>query len=159
MLAQLQPTAKALATSEQFLKRLVGDFTEADWRVRDAQGHDARWIVGHIAALRLRMLVLLGLPAAAPAWAVHFGRGTRPDQVPQDLDLAAVLASFHATQDQLASHWEAVTAADLDRPAGRTFPDGSDTAGGGLGFLVWHETYHLGQLGLLRRQAGKPGVA
>ena len=38
-------------------------------------------------------------------------------------------------------------------------PDGSATVAGALGFLAWHESYHLGQLGLLRRLAGKPGRA
>jgi uncharacterized damage-inducible protein DinB len=33
-------------------------------------------------------------------------------------------------------------------------PDGSDTVAGVLHFLYFHETYHLGQLGLLRRMNG-----
>ena len=41
----------------------------------------------------------------------------------------------------------------------RKFPDGSATIAGGTHFLYLHETYHLGQLGLIRRQSGKSGSA
>ena len=39
-------------------------------------------------------------------------------------------------------------------PAAQPMPDGSDTVAGVLHFLHFHETYHLGQLGLLRRMNG-----
>ncbi|MCH9008517.1 hypothetical protein IIA29_11025 [candidate division KSB1 bacterium] len=36
--------------------------------------------------------------------------------------------------------------------------DEKETVGEKLSFLHFHETYHLGQIGLLRRLAGKEGV-
>ena len=44
--------AQAYAMGDRFLDGLVGDFGSADWQVRDAIGHDPRWIVGHLAVYR-----------------------------------------------------------------------------------------------------------
>jgi uncharacterized damage-inducible protein DinB len=59
----------------------------------------------------------------------------------------------------MATQWESLTPEQLVKPLGRTLPDGSDTTEGALRFLAWHEAYHFGQLGMLRRLAGKPGLA
>lgn len=159
MLPALAAIAQTCAIGDRFLDGLVGDFTAADWAVRDGAGHDPRWLVGHLAVLRGRMAFMLGLPALEAPWESSFSRGTTPADVPPGLDIREVLAAFHATHAAMAGAWESVTEEALARPLGRTLPDGSSTVAGGLGFLAWHEAYHLGQLGLLRRLAGKPGVA
>ena len=75
------------------------------------------------------------------------------------MDMKTVVLAFHEAQRSMAGRWEQLAAADAAKPLGRTLPDGSDTVAGGLRFLAWHEAYHLGQLGFLRRMAGRPGRA
>ena len=159
MIVQLESIAKVYAVGDSALEALVGDFSPADWRVTDAVGHSAVWIVGHLALLRNRVAALVGPAPAAQPWEAAFGKGTAPADVPADLDPKRLVQSFHAAQKAMAGRWEALTAEDLAKPFGRTLPDGSDTVGGALGYLAWHEAYHLGQLGFLRRLAGKPGRA
>ena len=159
MLAQFESAATTFAHGDRAFDRLVGDFTAQDWAVRDAAGHDPRWIAGHLAATRNRAAALMGWPVAGAPWEAAFGRGTSPADLPADLDMASVLAAFHAAGAAMASGWEALTVEAMAVPLGRTLPDGSDTVGGAIRFLAWHEAYHLGQLGLLRRLAGKPGRA
>ena len=159
MLPELLATAHGFAVGDRFLEGLVGDYGDPDWRVCDPAGHDPRWVTGHLAMCRLRVLRMLGLPAPEAPWEVWFGRGTQAADLPGDLDPKALVQAFHASQPTLAAHWETVTATDLARPLGRTLPDGSETVGGAIRFLAWHEAYHLGQLGMLRRLAGKPGRA
>ena len=48
---------------------------------------------------------------------------------------------------------------DLDSPLEKPMPDGADTVAGLVRFMCFHESYHLGQLGLLRSLYGKPGLA
>ena len=159
MIPALAATAQTYAMADRFLERLVGDFTEADWRFTDPVGHNARWIVGHLTIYRNQVAALIGLERGAAPWAAAFARGTSAADLPADLDPGALVAFFHAAQAAVAGGWEAVTEADLAKPFGRTLPDGSDTVGGAIRFFAWHEAYHLGQLGLLRRLAGKPGSA
>ena len=159
MLAELEVTAKSYTVGATFLNRLVGDFTEADWAYRDPAGHDPRWLVGHITTYRVRVAQLMGQPIPSAPWEASFGRGKSSADVPGDLDIQAVLAAFHASSAAIAEGWEALTPAMLAEPFGRTLPNGTDTLGGAIQFFNWHEAYHLGQLGLLRRLAGKPGAA
>ena len=159
MLPELLATSRLYATSERMLNRLVGDFTPADWSARDAVGHDPRWLVGHVATYRKKVAAMMGVPQPEAAWEAAFLKGTSPADLPADLDIEAVLDSFRASHAAIMGRWEALTAEAVGAPFGRTLPDGSDTIGGALGFMAWHETYHIGQLGLLRRLAGKPGAA
>lgn len=159
MLLEIQSAADAFALGDRFLERQVGDFTETDWNVRDAAGHDPRWIVGHLAAMRRRVLALMGIPRPAEPWEQFFGRGTSPAGLPPDLDPKALVADVHASQAAMVPAWKHLTVGALAEGLGRTLPDGSDTVGGALRFLAWHEAYHLGQLGILRRLAGRSGLA
>ena len=159
MMPELTHTAQAYALGDRFLEGLVGDFTDADWQVADPAGHNPRWIVGHLALMRTKVAALAGLPAAAPPWEAAFGRGSACTEVPAELDPRTLVQAFHDAHAALAGRGDAVTEVDLAKPLGRTLPDGSDTVGGAIRFLAWHEAYHLGQLGLLRRLAGKPGRA
>ena len=159
MLPELLPTASAFAIGDRFLANLTKDLTPLDWQAQDAVGHDPRWVVGHIATYRRKVLGMVGLPQAPAGWEDAFVRGKSSADLPPDLDMAVVTAAFHACQPLLEARWEALTPEALAAPFGRTLPNGLDTVGGAIQFMAWHEAYHLGQLGLLRRLAGKPGFA
>jgi hypothetical protein len=76
-----------------------------------------------------------------------------------DIDTAELLReAFLKAGERLRGHLESATQAQVDAPF-REFPDGSRTVGGGVHFLHFHESYHLGQIGLLRRVTGKPGIS
>ncbi|BDU78358.1 DinB family protein [Mesoterricola sediminis] len=159
MLPTLEAVAKGFALGTPMLDRAVGDFTPEDWGVRDAAGHDPRWILGHLATYRQSVIALQGQPREDASWMEAFTRGRTAVDIPGDLDMATVMAAFQAAGEVIARGWEALTPERLAAPLGRTLPDGTSTVGDGLRFLAWHEAYHLGQLGLFRKLAGKPGVA
>lgn len=159
MLPQLTSIAHLYAVDDRMLDRCVGDFAPTDWLFRDGAGHDARWIMGHIALYRQRLVGMLGAPPIASDLERYFGSGSRPEAVPASVQGADLVRAFHEAHQVMTGRWEAQTEADLAKPLGRTLRDGGDTIGAGLRFLQWHETYHLGQLGLLRRLMGKPGIA
>ena len=159
MLAELETTAKAYAVGSSFLDRLVGDFTEAEWGYRDPAGHDPRWLVGHITTYRVRVAQLMGADLPSAPWEGCFGRGKSSADVPADLDIQAVLAAFKASSAAIAGGWDALSPEKLAEPFGRKLPNGTDDVRGAIQFFNWHEAYHLGQLGLLRRLAGRPGAA
>ena len=159
MLPELVATASTFSFNGKSLNGLLKDFTQEDWAVQDAGGHSPRWVVGHLATYRHRVLALMGLQSAPEPWEECFTRGKSSADVPADLDMKLVISAFHAVQVAMADRWEALTPEGMSKPTGRKLPDGSEDVGGAIRFLAWHETYHLGQLGLLRRLAGKPGLA
>jgi DinB superfamily len=158
MSPSLIPIAHLFAVGDLMMDRLVGDFSAADWRHRDAMGHDARWIVGHLAVYRCRVAAWAGQPKSTMDWESAFQRGTSPAAVPDSLESSLLLAEFHAAHARMEIGFPTLTDAALQHALSRKLPDGSDTIGGAIRFMVWHEAYHLGQLGLLRRLVGKLGI-
>ena len=51
------------------------------------------------------------------------------------------------------------TAEELRRPDVHRFPMGDSSELGMIAFLAQHDSYHIGQMGFLRRQLGKPAMA
>jgi len=139
----------------RMLERLADGLSEAEWRHRSA-GNPARWVLAHLVASKRGLLRALGSGAAAEAWEALAGRGGTPDA---ELPAAAVLLSaWRDANAALCARLELMSAEEGGRPAPRTMPDGGTTLSAMARFLQFHEAYHLGQLGLLRRLAGKPGA-
>jgi uncharacterized damage-inducible protein DinB len=61
--------------------------------------------------------------------------------------------------DQLVARVAEVTEAELGRDAGQEFPVDDGTVRGAVAFLVQHESFHIGQLALLRKYFGLEGMA
>jgi hypothetical protein len=142
----------------RMLARLVSDLSEAEWRHRSA-ANPALWVLAHLVASKrglLRALCSGGAAAPAEAWEALAGRGGSPDA---ELPAAAVLlTAWHDANAELCARLELMGLEEGGRPAPRTMPDGGTTLIAMARFLQFHEAYHLGQLGLLRRLAGKPGA-
>lgn len=68
-------------------------------------------------------------------------------------------AMWTAVADHVSRCLEATPAEVLARPSGHTFPTGETTILGALAFLVQHESYHLGQIALLRKGRGYPAMS
>jgi hypothetical protein len=66
---------------------------------------------------------------------------------------------FKALQEPLVKAIGGMSSASLSAPPERKMTGAPDeTVGSQLATFVFHESYHVGQTGLLRRLAGKPGV-
>jgi hypothetical protein len=157
-MSPLKPLADRLLFNERFLDQLTHGFTEADWHRRVGQANHAQWLLGHLAATRRWALRLLGLATETEPWEAHFGQGTPPSPQGDDIAPELLREAFLKAGERLRGHLESATQAQVDAPF-REFPDGSRTVGGGVHFLHFHESYHLGQIGLLRRVTGKPGIS
>lgn len=98
----------------------------------------------------------LGAPLSNPI--APFLEGARTlDEVSTLPPLSEQAAAWDRISTHLAGEIER-----LDTPrlaaAARPFPGSDGTVLGALAFLAQHDTYHLGQIALLRRQAGLPGM-
>jgi uncharacterized damage-inducible protein DinB len=116
-------------------------------------GNSFNWVLGHIVTSRNDIFALLGEP---PVWseadAARYVRGSHELDPAAARQLAAILADLDRSQERLLARLEPLAEAEL--AAAR----GDSTLGKQLAFLQFHETYHVGQTGLLRRLAGKEGV-
>jgi hypothetical protein len=138
----------------QVLKINLDGITHADSLVGpEPYGNCINWIMGHLVCQRSSILTMVG---EKPIWGAveieMYKRGAPPitdpakalpfDRIMADLDRSQELlipALARLTERQLAEADERGTLADK------------------LGFLQFHEAYHAGQIGLLRRLLGKEG--
>jgi hypothetical protein len=140
-----------------FEKALGGLDRQALVRPAVEHANPVIWIAGHLASARFGMAALLGEKRASPLAPV-FGKGA---QVPEEAALPQVdevLAAWREISEILPTRLAEATEAQLAAPSPRRFPGGDQSVLGGLAFLTYHEGYHLGQLALIRKSLGLPGL-
>lgn len=120
-------------------------------------GNCLNWVVGHVVANRN---FILGLVGEQPIWSEAemepYKRGSAPmKDGSRAKKFEQLVADFSLAQERIRAGLSRLTDQDLARKKGEK---GDETVGDSLHFLQFHEAYHIGQMGLLRRMAGKEGA-
>ena len=115
------------------------------------------WIAAHLAWARVGMAGFLG---DRPSFALEplFSKGAgipEEDRLPQRDVLVGAWRDVSAILEERLAQ---ATEEQLTAPAPRSFPIEDKSTLGGLAFLVYHEGYHVGQLALMRKALGHPGL-
>jgi uncharacterized damage-inducible protein DinB len=119
-------------------------------------GNCANWLVGHLLWTRDMVHGLLGLPGA---WPSELGpndlyrRGATEFLPDRAVSLTRLREAMSRSQEILMPAISKVSASKLEERVTDT-----STVGERLAFLGFHEGYHVGQIGLVRRLLGKPGA-
>ena len=137
-----------------FSEHTEGITHDESCRAPQGGGNSLNWVLGHIAASRNDIHALIG---TAPAWtaetAMPYLRGSsgmadsataRP--VPE------IVGVLDRSTETIKARLAEMSTADFERKLDK------GTVGENLAFLQFHESYHAGQVGLLRRLLGKDGV-
>jgi len=112
------------------------------------------WVLGHILATRRYLHQMTGTEAPWNAGALDvYNRGTSPDSA-SAVPLSTLLSHFAASQTTLMHGLSAMSEADMQVEP-KDVPLGEKTKAESFSGLSFHEAYHAGQLGVLRRAAGK----
>lgn len=154
----LAALARRFAFNDGYLAQLTDGFEPADWLRRDGEANHAQWLVGHLATTRRWALRLLEISSDEEPWEKHFGQNCPATPQSDDIAPEMLLEAFVKNGELLREHISAMSVEGTEADF-RDFPDGSKTVSGGLHFLHFHESYHLGQIGLIRRAVGKPGLS
>jgi uncharacterized damage-inducible protein DinB len=121
-------------------------------------GNTANWILAHLTNVQNAVMQLTGAP---PVWQCPELERARFDNPFRDesqaIDWDTLVSRFNASRDAclagLASLTDEALAEEMIDPFGNP-----STRGEVLGLLAVHQCYHAGQLGMLRRAAGKKGA-
>ena len=121
-------------------------------------GNSANWVLGHILANRSYILKLLD---ETPLWSEADGEPYERERDAEPFDPTtgrswdSMRADLETTQERIRAGLARLTPAQL---AVKKKPEDRRILGEQLHFLAFHEGYHAGQLGMLRRFVGKPGA-
>jgi uncharacterized damage-inducible protein DinB len=145
-----------LRMSAWFLTEALKDISHDDSLRPTATGQTINWLVGHLADARGGALALLSGERPWPdADLSAYKRGAGALDPERALPLDELVRRFDGVQEQLLQHLDALT----DERAAQKAPfspsgNPKETVGSLMGVLAFHEVYHVGQVGMLRRWAG-----
>jgi len=161
-------TSNDLASMFEFsyfaINRNLSDLTHEDSVFIPApSGNCINWVLGHIVSARGMMLLLTGAgtPVLSEAEAAVFQRGSAAMKSgDQGVDFARLKSALEESQKQLLPALQALSDEALASPVPEKFkrPPLAGTLGQAFVTMNYHEGYHNGQIGLLRRLAGKAGA-
>jgi len=157
---ELKRLANRWAFNSGTVKMIAEGFEPADWErlPSESGGNTAHWILGHLVTARHSILRRLGAEEPAAEWEALFDMNAKPDSTEGYPSIAELLGEMEGTSAELVERISGLAPAKAAEDyAEHAFPDGGKSLAEGLAFMHFHESYHVGQLGLLRRIAGKPG--
>lgn len=141
------------------LVRHIQDLTHEESLIQPSfNANCLNWVVGHMLQSRDKMLQLVDEPAVWTAeWIARYERGSEPITSGDDaIRLEQMLADFQTAHERLVAKLGRMTPEDLAAPAKEVIKNiAPQSTAEFLNFLLWHETYHVGQVDLLRQVAGK----
>ena len=129
---------------------------DADNRLNDKVNH-LKWLAGHITNVRLSFLKLVGEPEDN-SLNDFFAHGVKIDSNLNYPALEVIKAKWQEASEKVGSKLLAIPQEVLDSKAPVDVPFSDKTMKGFVGFLMHHEAYHIGQMGLLRKYLGNEAM-
>jgi uncharacterized damage-inducible protein DinB len=142
--------------THELIKMQLDGLTHADSLLQlPFRGNCLNWVLGHIVGNRNTALTRLGRERVWPEEdEARYCRGSEAIvESGQALPLEELLQALDETQEGILAALQGIDEAELDEVV-----DDKRTLGESLAWLHWHETYHVGQLEILRQLAGKDDV-
>ncbi|MGH7561633.1 MAG: DinB family protein [Gemmatimonadales bacterium] len=155
---RVAPLAETLRLNSRLFGNCLDSLSDEQSRLRPAAGcNNAAFVAAHLADSRYFLLKTLGAERPNPL-ARYVGGWKGIDELTEWPSLEETRAAWAGAGAALDRRLGELTAADLDAASSLGFPVETKTLLGILSFLVAHDSYHIGQLSLLRRQCGLPAM-
>ena len=156
---RVQPLVAILRLNTRLVLNCLDGLTDETARARHGEGvNSALFIAAHVADSRFFILRTLGATLENPL-SPYLDQAKTIDDVAEWPSLDVVREAWSAVSDAIETVLDTADPQDLDAPIDTSFPGVDRTRLGALTFLVQHDSYHLGQLALLRKPAGLPAMS
>jgi hypothetical protein len=136
-----------------YVKALAGVARDAFLARPSGSTNSLVWIAGHVLQSRVRLRRLVGEDAEMP-WPDIFGPSgplADPSSYPSSGEL---VERWRRESEALARRLDALDDGTLNRAPGMRVPSHDGTLLGAVAFAAYHEAYHAGQMGYLRKWHG-----
>jgi len=155
----VSPLAQLLELNADLLLNCLAGLSEPQAVARPLPGGNSiAFVVAHVIDARHFMARLLGRAMENPLQPTLGGVKTIEEVVALPT-IGELTAMWTAVAGHVSVCLDAATEEALTRPSGQRFPTGDATTLGALAFLVQHESYHIGQIALLRKGLGHPAMS
>lgn len=122
------------------------------------QGNCMNWVLGHLVRVYDNIMPLLGQKPLGGF--ERYERGGAPIKSGDDAkDFTSLLQAWDESTRRINAGLSGITENRLDEPAPFSPTNNpNETVRSLLSTIFFHQAYHTGQMGMLRRFAGKPGA-
>ena len=148
------PIAEIYRLNTWLFHNCLEGLTEKQARARPSgTTNSAAFVAAHLTDSRFAIAAWLGATVENPlADALKDAQGI--DEVRALPAMDVIRAAWDQASQVIAARMRELTSAEWDGPSPGRFPTGGPTLLGALTFLAQHDSYHIGQLALLRKHAG-----
>ncbi len=115
------------------------------------------FVAAHVTDSRYNLLKVLGAQRPSPMQQ-YIGKARALDEIERWPTLTETLDAWTKAGHALRDRLDSLTTADVAAPMDPPFLGPDKTRLDGLSFLAQHESYHIGQLSLLRTFVGLPAM-
>jgi uncharacterized damage-inducible protein DinB len=156
--SRIAPLAEILRLNTTLFRNCLDGLSDEQAAARPSGAtNNAAFVAAHLTNSRFYLLKALGVDEPDPLAPYLDGRQSL-DELAKLPALAEIQAAWTKAAHLLRDRLAALTPADLDGPSGAKFPLFNGTVLATLTFLVQHDSYHVGQLSLLRKYCGLPAM-
>jgi uncharacterized damage-inducible protein DinB len=149
------PHSLLVLNTRLLLNWLDGLDNETAQKRIDDRTNSAAFLGAHLVDSRFFFARALGALAVSP-FALDCARTI--DEVVALPSLADIRREWTRSAELLDERFAALTEAELSAPAPHQFPVSDPSLLGMIAFMVQHDSYHVGQLALLRKYYGLPAM-
>ena len=160
--SEIQIFRQSARIVQTVVKRNFEEFTQAESLLAPGPaGNCANWVLGHLLLTYNRALPVVNQTPVMPEGALaRYERGSDGiTKGAEALELSELLAAFERASERMDVGLGDLTQEALDAPAPFSpSKNPNETVRSLLTSVFFHQAYHAGQAGILRRVAGKPGA-
>jgi uncharacterized damage-inducible protein DinB len=155
----IEPIALIFKLNNGLIARSLDGLSDEDvWRQPSGSGNPIAWLLGHLTETRGHLLAEIGT-RFDPGWGGIFARGSALGAVSDYPTRTAIEAAWKATHAQMREAFATIADERLAAPPSRHAFPGVNTVADELAGFAFHESYHVGQIGYIRKQLGHSSIA
>jgi uncharacterized damage-inducible protein DinB len=156
---QVAPLAHLFDLNTDLLLNCLENLSDAEAQRRlESGGNSVTFLASHLIDCRHVLVMRLDRPLANPL-ARYLADVRSIDDIREWPALDEIRPSWSAVSAHLQQVLAELTPTELAETGVHRFPVSDSSRLGMLSFLAQHDSYHLGQVGFLRRQLGHPPMS
>jgi uncharacterized damage-inducible protein DinB len=157
--ARLTPLVTILGLNTDLLLNALDGLSESEAQHRlPGGGNSVAFLAAHLTDSRHFLASRLGHSLPNPL-SRYLADAKSIDEIRSWATLDQVRAAWISISTHLLTVLESVDSEQLDQANAHRFPCDDATVLGMVTFLTQHDSYHIGQVGFVRRQLGKPAIS
>lgn len=148
---------KAFLGNAAYLKHMLKNMNDDDMMLSTGESNTIGWVLGHIVYYRGEIAKKLNMECTIKEYEKSFARGAEKNRSIK-VSLEEALKDLTERGELIARAIEELGEEGLKKKIDIELPGGDGSLGSYIGFLSWHETFHLGQIDLIKAACGKGGI-